>query len=240
MIKLTDEISPEFVAACADSAFGCKILATALAYGFNAKIALYWLSDTAFCLWGENMTIAGDILDPCETAAFLRVLSPKTVLCSKANANLLHLPVLEEGEILCKVQQSFLPKEIASCFSTEARGIFSLLQKHHMIESFQSFYLDFSHKLRHGVGCLHTEKEFGVMVSCALSTYITQDSAIITAVATMPGQENRGLGTKAVLECEKLLAGRKIYVLKEKNKNNSFYQNLNYHFAQDWCSCKVF
>lgn len=213
MIKRTTETFDD------STALGCKIESTRLAYGEYESIASFFKGGTAYCLWGDNMTVDG-----APDLDFIRATGAKTILTASCEC----IQPKQQGEILFKDLRGEEYREIPPIFPEKLRQVCEFFNAAGLTADSQGFLLDTSHKLRHGLGVNEQIWLEGILVSCALSTYVTKSSAIITAVATVKDYRRMGFGEKAVKSLEAKLQGRRIFVLRENLKTPGFYESLGY------------
>ncbi len=221
---------------CEKTPFGCKIAGIALSYGFEKGFSCFWVdreSDTVFCLADGVMMISGTVLHTEETKEFLRAVGPQAVLCAVRNAEALSLPVSDSGDVL-KKQLKPGKEALLDPYAVNIREIFGLLEEAGMVEEFEPFYLDLSHKLRHEAALALTEYSGSELSGCALVSSISKKAAVLSALAVAPEFRRRGIGTNLVRRVEACFPGKTLYVFREKEKNREFYQKLGYVKADTW------
>lgn len=238
MIALVDKEkeSRALLTLCEKTAFGCKIASIARAYGFDKGSACFWVdtkSDTVFCQSDDLMIISGTVLNIEETQEFLRAVGPKAVMCAVRNAEALSLPVSESGDILKKQLENSEEKPFDP-YSVNIREIYGLLEEVGMVDEFEPFYLDFSHKLRHNSALAVTEHRGSELVGCAVVSSISNGSAILSSVAVNHNCRREGIGTQLVRRIESYFPSKTMYVFREKDKHTEFYKGLGYVKADTW------
>ena len=222
--------------ACEKSAFGCKIAAVAGSYGFDKSFACFWLdteSDVAFCMVDGLMLISGTVLHGKETLEFLRAVGPQTVMCAVRNAEALGLQAAERGDVLKKPLRSGEERAIPQS-NVSIREIYGLLEENGMVEEFEPFYLDLSHRLRHGTAFAVTEYRGSDLLGCAVVSAISGNAAILSALAVREDCRRQGIGSGLVRRVEEQFPGRTLYVFRDKEKNKEFYRELGYSKADTW------
>ena len=229
----------QLLEACEKTAFGCKISAVAKAYGFDRSFASFFLdteSTAMYCMLDGVVVIAGTVINGEEASNFLRALGAKEVLCAVRNAELLGFPVSAVGEVLKKPADS---DRIAENTSQEVnlRDVYALLQECGMVEEFEPFYLDLSHRLRHDAAKVVTEYLNDELIGCAVLSAINDSSALLSALAVREKYRRHGLGSLLVRRAEELVPEKTVYVFREKGKNAGFYKRLLYKRADTWVSC---
>jgi Acetyltransferases len=240
MIVLTEtqEEQERLINICTKSAFGCKIMAIIKAYGFDKSFCCFWVDtdkELAFAKLDSLMIIAGTIENSLEVREFLKAVGVEEIMCAVRNSELLGINISEHGEI-CKKKSSADMVEIVSDREINIRRIYELLKKVDMrAEEFESFYLDLSHRLRHGTAQVLTDfSEDGSLSALLIISAILDDSAIISAIAVDKNYRRMGKGRSLMLQAERVLSDKTIYIFKEEKKNNEFYSSLGYKHADSW------
>lgn len=233
------EQQQEVLNRCKSSAFGCKIAGTAVSYGFDKKFACFWFDDKSsaiYCLVDNVMILDGKPSDVYETKEFLNMAGAKQLICSKETAEFLSLSSEKSGEILSKTildGGGFKQEEV------NIREVFSLLDECGMELDFEAFYLDLSHRLRHQTGAAATACWGDDFAGCALISAITENSAIISAVAVKEKFRRHGMGSKLIGTIENALKSGKLYIFKEFGENDAFYSSLGYTLDDIWVNIKL-
>ncbi len=240
MLKLVehDEDKVTLERICARSALGCKIISIGKMYGFDKKFACFWIDDkeeAALCLLDSTMIVCGTLSDSDEIRPFLNVIAAKEVICAVRNADIIGGTVRDKGEIMMKTSAGNTGNVQQPQSDVNIREIYEFLTENDMPPGeFEAFYLDFSHRLRHSGADVLIKRKNGEMVGCLLINSITDESAIISAVAVKSAYRRQGIGAALISEAEKMLAGRKIYIFKENSKNDEFYKNLGFRKTDSW------
>lgn len=238
MISLVERAEDQWrlLKICEKTAFGCKIASVVSAYGFNKGFACFWLdtkADIAFCQSDGVMVISGTVTEPAETRAFLHTVGPQSVICAVRNAEAMALPVSDSGDVL-KKQLPLGDAKPADPREVNIREIYTLLQEAGMIEEFEPFYLDLSHKLRHGAAMALTEERAGRLAGCAVISSISKTAAILSALAVRKELQSQGIGSGLVRRVETCFPGKTLYVFRDREKNREFYKRLGYSKADTW------
>ncbi len=238
MLKLvtTEDERNTLLNICSKSALGCKIAAIGLMYGFDKKFANFWLGsnhDAAFCMLDSTMIISGTVTDAEEALPFLRISGAREVICAVRNADVLKLPIKAEGEIMAKAaEKSGIPQADED---VNIRELYEFFIRNDMPPGdFEAFYLDISHRLRHGGAAVFTKHLDGRFIAALMVSAITEESAIISAVAVDSAHRREGVGKSLLEQAEAFLFGKKLYVFKEKGKNEEFYKKLGFNKVDSW------
>ena len=223
---------------CEKTPFGCKIASIAASYGFDKGFSCFWLddqSDAVFCLTDDLMIISGTVLDGEETAEFLKTVGPKAIFCAVRNAETLSLPVTDSGDVLKKqLETGEKQGDAPDPYHVNIRKIYELLKETGMVEEFEPFYLDLSHKLRHQTALALTEHSEDILTGCAVVSAISENAAVLSALSVLPEYRRQGIGSRLVRRVEDSFPGKTLYVFREKEKNRAFYRELGYGKTDTW------
>ena len=242
MIRLVerDAAKNRLLELCEKTAFGCKISSIATAYGFDKSFALFWLDteeDVVYCLVDGVMLLSGTVLNGEAARQFIQVAGAKEILCAVRNAEALSLHPWETGDVL---KHGLEP---GSCPQAppmpSVREIYALLEQVGMVDEFEPFYLDLSHKLRHQAALALTVPGEGGLTACAVVSSISQRGAILSALAVQEESRRQGIGSRLVRQMEGYFPGKAMYVFREKHKNQEFYRNLGYSKVDTWVHGKL-
>lgn len=147
MIRLAENLEALSMP-CGSSPFGCQIRSKAQAYGFHQSFAQFWTDgEAAYGKTDGSVCIAGEITDADEARAFLSAVGTNEVVCSAENAEKLGLNITESGAILQKVLRN---ETVHPAEEISPREIYAVLKANGMVGEFEPFYLDLSHRMRHG------------------------------------------------------------------------------------------
>lgn len=235
MIRLAEDLAV-LAAPCGSSPFGCQIWSKAQAYGFHQPFAQFWTDgQAAYGKTDGSVCIAGEITDADEARAFLNAIGVNEIVCSAENAERLGLTITESGVVLQKVLQKEAvpnPEEISP------REIYIVLKANNMAGEFEPFYLDLSHRMRHGTVRCAGVAEDGKTVAVAAAV-LGESASLISAVAVLPEFHRKGFGREVVRKTERLLPGGTVYILREISKNEAFYDALDYKPCGAWAQGKL-
>lgn len=98
---------------------------------------------------------------------------------------------------------------------------------------FESWYVDISHRIRHGCANAYTLNVNGEIVSSGIFSSIYKESAILTAVQTAPEFRHMGYGSALVSEMISDIKGR-VYLMREEALNEQFYKRLGFENTGKW------
>ena len=222
--------------ACEKTAFGCKIASVAKAYGFDKRFACFWLdteSDVVYCMVDGLMLISGTVLHGKEAGEFLRAVGPQSILCAVRNAEELGIPAVDSGDLLKKQLKEGEERPVPQT-EISIRELYGLLEDTGMVEEFEPFYLDLSHKLRHGAALALTEHRGSSLAGCAVISSISRNAVVLSALAVREDCRRQGIGSSLVRRAEQQFPGKTLYIFRDKEKNKEFYRELGYAKTDTW------
>lgn len=185
-------------------------------------------TDAAYSRLDGVMRICGTITDAEEANAFLHAVGAESVVCSAENAEALGLHVTVRGVILCKDLPA--PSAPVEHGEVSLKEVYSVLHACDMVGEFEPFYLDLSHRTRHGTAAVCQ-----IAPAAASVAVFGEDASLITAVGVLPEYRRQGLGSRVVQKMEQRLSGR-VYLLRAENENERFYASLGYRPCGAWCA----
>ncbi len=217
---------------CRGSALGCKLRAIAGAYGFSRSFLRFWTDGSAaYGLLDGQLTISGSPGDPGEAREFISIIGPGSVIADSGTARSLGLEASVHGAVMAKD----LPAGVPESFQAPGlREIHALLTAAGMPVDFEPFYLDMSHRIRHGGAVALGAYAFGELAGCAVVSAVTDREALLSAVAVREDCRRRGIGVGLMRDVERALPGRRLYLLRESGRNRGFYERLGYSEHGRW------
>ena len=228
----------EFDALCGGSAFGCKLAAVANAYGFNRPFARFWVGGgAAYCLLDGVLSMAGQPEDVEEAWSFIHMTGPEALFCPADFSAGEEVISSTEGLVLAK--QLPAGPEAGLPEPPRLEEVHRLLCGAGMAVEFEPFYLDLSHRLRHGAALALGEYRDGALVGCAVVSAVTEASALLSAVVVEENFRRQGIGSALVERVERALPGRTLYLMRERDNNQAFYAGLGYVEAGRWAQLEL-
>lgn len=225
--------------------FTLRIVSAAEAYGLSTAFLDVWQGNG--CLFSRMdgvLTVAGkpDPHDIEETALFAASCGAGQIFCAPDIARALRFPVTETGPVLYRDQ----PKGKAPVWEEppSPRVLYEVLAacegEKFPVPEFEPFYLDTSHRLRHGAAKAVVLRENGQPAACALALAVTETAALLTAVAVIPSFRRKGLGQQAVEDLCRKLPGRRVFLFRSETENKEFYESLGFSLWGEWGSSSPF
>lgn len=248
MIRLvTEEELPLLERFCEGSPFGCKIAGLQRAYGLLLPFARFWvqtdehgeITAAVSSLDGASVLHLKSTADGDELKEFLSAAGCRTLLCGESAAHALYGAPNRAGEMfVCSadLEESVTAGGAKLLEEVPVRALFSMLCEcgEQRAGQFEPFYLDVSHRVRHGA-CLTQGAYFSDRpVACAMAGSITKTDAVLSAVAVHPDFRRRGLGGAVVRALLLRLSPRAVYVLCENERAALFYRSLSFSPAGRW------
>lgn len=227
--------------------FGCRIVALARAYGVERPFARFWLqSRDAYlaCLDGAAVLSAGNTADWEELQAFLPAAGARSVLCDAAfAARMPAFPARAEGVVMARARVSG-GSAPAHEVNPGPRELYSLLKQCEAaafeVPPFEGFYLDLSHRTRHGAAVSVAVRDAGArLAACAFSTVQTASLAVLSGVAVRPDCRGKGLGRRVVRALQAHLSAPEVCVYRAQGENEAFYQALGFQRRTSFVELRV-
>lgn len=221
--------------------FTLRIVSAVQAYGINVPFLDVWQGNG--CLFSRMdgvLTIAGIPQETEETALFIASCGVDEVLCAEEAAQVLGLSPTEAGPVLHRKQPGE-PVPVPADFPSP-RALYQVLSdcegEHFPVPEFEPFYLDTSHRLRHGTAAAVLAEEDGKPAACALALAVTDTAALLTAAAVCPPFRHRGLGSQMIERLAGQLPGREIFLFRSERENRAFYEQLGFVCCGRWAQCQ--
>lgn len=98
---------------------------------------------------------------------------------------------------------------------------------------FDAWYVDVSHRIRHGCARAYTLNVNNEIISSAIFSAIYNNDAILSSVRTLPEFRHMGYASKLVSEMMSDISGN-LYLMRENNKNEEFYIKLGFENIDNW------
>lgn len=243
MIKLLTDRQPDVPD---DTPFGCKIRSAAAAYGLHEPFEQFWVQDGGTIIAkidNEAVLAEGEHTDMEELAAFLKTLDLQDLACTEETAKDLGLPYNAQGEIMVLRPENIVRSTYAdTVMNPGPREIYALLEQAKSesfpVPEFEPFYMDLAFRTRHGAAMTAGVRQGGRLAACALCSAITDNAAVISAVACVPGLRHRGYASTAVSFLAEKLNRGKLFIFRAKGENEAFYQSLGFEHYGEWASVK--
>ncbi len=248
MIRLVEgEALPPFLKG---DPFGCRFWAAWEAYkehnALRSEAFRLWrqegsslylglMDDSLILCSPQKLAVSGE--DREELFTFLPVCGARRILCSSFLGAQLGIPAALWGKILQREKTEGRGGEVYPSRNMEEelpslRKIYALLlecrSESFRPPDFEPFYLDFSHRLRHGVAFASVVYQEGKLAAVAMAPAVTEEIALLSGVAVAPLYRRRGYGTQAVEKLLEKLPSRSFCVFRAEGENEAFYTSLGF------------
>jgi len=221
--------------------YSCRIGCLLQSYGIGYDFALFYLqTDSLSRPVGAAVKYYADITvmmteesDLSEWQEFIQMYGFASLLCSRP-----HLTdcCCEEGVVMTLTSPPEdtlpLPEDIQQTEDPNLSSLWQLLKSceadDFQVPSYEDFLLDFSHKLRHNTAKCLVLTHHGQPAAAALTSALTDRSAIIGGVATDRHFRGQGLGSCCVTGLIRRLQNRTIFLMRDKALHERFYHALGF------------
>lgn len=233
MIKIWNTETPEAVTKAfiniQQDSFLCRILCLYHSYGANAKFADFWYQQNeAGTIVGVLSRVDGQMVlytteqaEMNEICLFIQAVGASSVLCNKDCKLSLRGKTVTTGKVLtCKPPLPYTGRTVDK--QPDLKQVYKLLKntfRNSFYPDYESFYLDLSHKIRHGTARCYSIVANRHLAAAALTVAETDRAAVIGSVAVDHDYRRQGLGV-AVLSA---VAGD----LSRENKQVFLYTEEN-------------
>lgn len=236
MIKKIESIT-EFSGYNQTDIFSIRIKSLLKAYGTSYDFAMFYkqidndnnVTSIISKLDGDFTLSAYDNADFDELKNFFITLGYNSVL---SDERLLINEEYDTGEIMSATKKTELHRSYATldCYP-KLMDLFNIDDYDSL--DFESWYVDLSHRIRHGCSRAYSLNAGGEIVSSGIFSSIWENDAILTSVRTAPEFRNLGYGSVLVSEMMCDIKGT-VYLMREENKNEHFYKKLGFENIGKW------
>ncbi|MBQ4332895.1 MAG: GNAT family N-acetyltransferase [Clostridia bacterium] len=121
------------------------------------------------------------------------------------------------------------------CESPYLPSVYTLLQAHFEgISSFNAWYPDVSHRIRHECSRIACVMNDNKVVSTAMTVAETGDACLLGQVATDPAFRRQGLAGKCINSLLSRCKGKLLYILPANKNAAKLYQKLGFRPCDGW------
>lgn len=247
---VTPELEPVLDRFCnTDGVFHAKIYSQYKTYGAQSGIVDFWL-----IFYGERpvgaisgssgrFTFAADACeDAQELASFLSAAGAKNVQSERRLLQNLG-PLQESGQILsaqvCPKQDS--EAQPAASLDDVWKLMCAAYDEFDQTVSYEGWYTEFSHKLRHDLAQCFALYVDGKLVSATSILFKNTKCAVLAAVATHPDVRGQGFGRRTVMEAtaSAIAQGLSPKVLIREPELQRFYAACGYRTISEWGQAEI-
>lgn len=189
-----------------------KIRALFKAYGVKYDFCRFYCSEDFFLsdLNGSYVLSDNGCGDYAELADFLNFSGFGELFCSETSKENL-IDLLPDTEIVCAnlMEYTGSPAFVSVEENLSLSEIYSILATSFDIE-FESWYLDMSHRIRHGISAVYK-----LFQSVLVVQYNLNNEALLSQIATKPEYRGKGYASRLISSVCYLLKGSRIFLLCE-------------------------
>ncbi len=216
--------------------FSIRILSLLNSYGCRYQFATFYLQENEGEITAALSKLDGDVTlalregaDTQELLHFFCVTGYHTILCSDA---FVFGAKYEEGSVMsCTTKWEPVQTDAVVDEYPKLMDLFNFTD--YNTQDFQSWYVDISHRVRHGTAKAYTLcNDNGIIASGILSS-IVGDDAILSAVRCTDAQRRKGYGSALVKHICNDVCGT-VCIMREKGTNEAFYQRLGFKENGNW------
>ena len=216
--------------------FTIRILALIEAYGCSYPFAVFYAQRfegriTAIMskLDGDYTISVDDGYDDEEIAQFLILAGYSSILCSD---DVELFPKYDEG-IIMKTDKK-IELSVGDAVVDEYPKLMDLYNFiDYNSQDFKAWYVDISHRIRHGTAKAYTLNKDGTIVSSGILSSIADGYSILSAVRTENEYRNNGYGSVLVSYIMNDVKGT-LYLMRDEGMNESFYKRLGFEDIGKW------
>jgi len=228
-----------------DSEAAVRILGRLTAYGLDCYFAPCWTlvregtAVTFLSIMDGNAVLAGDVDE--ELLMFINMkLEIRAIRTNRKNGELIEQFEwdAEYGVVMTPGNAMDVP-ESPSC-TLAPREIYPVVESCFGDLGFDAWYVDVSHRIRHGCCRIAGIKEGNAVVCCAMTVSECDGAALIGAVGTLPQARGRGYASSVVLHLARELDGEgKRVLLSPKNEGaRRLYEKIGFVECGEWAELR--
>jgi N-acetylglutamate synthase-like GNAT family acetyltransferase len=200
----------------------------------NEPFSLFWTQGekAALCKLDDTMILDANGADFDEIKDFIAMTGSSQLLCDFRAAQSLGLPVTAHGEIMVYHNRTPVQQPVTFELNPSLREIHALLTAcatdTFIAPEFEPFYMDISHRIRHDTAVTVGVRQGETLVSCAVCSAQTENSAVLSAIAVSPDHRRKGFGYAVLSALLSQLPQENIYIFRAQNENEEFYKKFGF------------
>lgn len=177
----------------------------------------------------SDITISNIECDFEELIEFIEVIGYTSCLCSRLDGYSRHY---DSGVVMSANKKSYITVLNAEIdHYPKLMDLFSF--DDYDKSDFEVWYVDVCHRIRHNCAKAYSLNVNDEIISSGMFSSIYKDNAILTSVKTAPEFRQMGYGSALVSEMVNDVKGT-VYLMREKDKNESFYKRLGFENIGIW------
>ena len=245
MIRLIDAPSAELEKICSSDVFGTRIFAYFNTYGAKFDFLKVWLQlgedETplaAISLMDADMTLtAKENADFEELRWFIKMTPFSSLQCERGVMKKLNFTESIWGYVV--EYKEHLPSESGLVTNNvDFKEMYSLISGVKLlgVGEYLPWLSDITYRVNHGTALPGAIYENGTLCACAAALFITENAALLGAVATQPEYRGKGFGGTLVktLGSIMLREGRRAELLCKNDSIVEFYKSVGFFPVGEW------
>ncbi len=245
MIRLIENNCPELEKICSRDVFGTRIAAYFRTYGAKFDFLKVWIQldendapTAAISLMESDMTLtACENADFEELEFFIKATPFSSLQCERGAVKKLSLDETLWGYVVEYKNPQPVDSEIVS-FLVDFKAMYSLISSAGLlgVGDYLPWLSDITYRTNHGTAQPAAICENGSLSACAAALFITDNAALLGAVATEPSRRGNGFGGALVktLGNKMLGEGRRTELLCKNDSIVEFYKSIGFTVSREW------
>lgn len=248
MVKFVDSNEYSLNEICSSDVFGTRILAYFNTYSWNFDFVRFWVQinengdvTAAISLIDGSMTLTcNENADFEELSAFIKMIGYSSLQCERQVMSKLDIAENIWGYVVSyeNITDREKYKNIALCEDINYSDIYSLIKSADLlgVGDYLPWLSDVTYRVKKGTAKAALAVENGEPAACAMALFITENAALLGAVATDKNHRGKGLGGGLVtlLGNEMLNSGKRAELLCKHDSIVDFYRSIGFTVAGEW------
>lgn len=244
MLKLVNGFTEDIKNLCSRDPFGTRIAGYFGTYGSNFDFCKTWVqydengsSTAAVCDMSGDVTVcASGEADFDELAAFMSMSDYRSLQCQKSVMGKLGILPDVSGYVLSFSSGEYSDEDITN--DVDFKEIYDIIKQTGLmgVGDYLPWLSDVTYRVNHGTALAAAVRKDGKTVSCAMALFITENAALLGAVATKDEYRGRGYAGRLVKYLGNLMLGqnKKTYLLCKHGSITEFYKPLGFDITDEW------
>ncbi len=245
MIRLVEADSEMLKIVCSADVYGTRIKAYFDTYGAKFDFLKVWIQfdsdgnpSAALSLMDGDMTLTcRENADYDELEFFIKATPFQTLQCDREVMKKLNLPESIWGYVVGYESYQSVESD-GITFSADYKQMYSLISGVKLlgVGEYLPWLSDISYRVNHGTALTGVINENGALSACAAALFITENAALLGAVATNPERRGNGFGGRLVktLGNKMLEADRRAELLCKNDSIVEFYKSIGFSVKSEW------
>lgn len=236
MIKLVKNNIPDIFNFDNNDLYSVRIKSLLLAYGTKYDFASFYcqyshdeITTIISKLDGDYTISAKQNADTAELEEFLLTIGFSTVLTDRNLA--LNINFSEGAVMRCNKKTEIFSRYASVNEYPKLMDLFNFAD--YDKADFESWYVDISHRIRHGCAKAYTLCVNDEIISSGIYSSIFNNDAVLSAVKTEPEFRKMGYGSALVSHMICDIKGT-VFLMRDKNRNEEFYRKLGFENSGKW------